>query len=389
MKILHVIPSISPLRGGPSTAVLDMVAALRSNGVDASILTTNDDGPGTDPDVPLGRWFACAGVPVLAFARWSPPLRFLRDFAFCPALNRWLAANQRDYDLVHVHALFSWSSSTAMFQAGKAGVPYVLSTIGQLNRWSLRRSAWRKRLMLALIDRRNLCRAACLHFASAAERDEAAWIGLPTAHVVLPLGVRAPESLGTGPRRSRSAETRFLFLSRIHPKKQIEVLLRALALVHRQQPSATWQLGIAGNGESAYLQHLRRQTEQLGIADRCEWLGFLEGDAKWRALQSADWFVLPSASENFGIAAVEALAAGTPPILSPDVAVAASIAAAGAGIVVASEPTQLANALTGALGGPDPRMRCAARALADQAYSWPAIGVRLRETYASILDGSV
>lgn len=389
MKILHVIPSISPLRGGPSAAVLDMVAALRSTGVDASILTTNDDGPGMDPGLPLGRWCERSGVPVLAFARWSPPLRFLREFALSTALNRWLAAHQHDYDLLHVHALFSWPSSTAMAQARIAGVPYVLSTIGQLNRWSLRRSAWRKRLMLALIDRRNLSRAACLHFASAAERDEAAHLNLPSAHVVLPLGVTIPEPFRAPVDRPAGADTRFLFLSRLHPKKQIESLLEALALVHRRQPSAAWRLGIAGNGEPAYLQHLQRCAEQLGIASRCDWLGFLEGDAKWRALQAADWFVLPSASENFGIAAIEALAAGTPPILSPDVAVSEAIAAAEAGVVVGADPTALAVALMDALPGPDPRMCCAARALADQVYSWPAIGARLKDTYAAIVNGHV
>ena len=387
MKILHVIPSISPLRGGPSAAVLDMVSALRSNGVDASILTTNDHGPATDPSMPLGRWCERSGVPVLAFPRWSPPLRLLREFALSPALNRWLAAHQHDYDLLHVHALFSWPSSTAMAQARFAHVPYVLSTIGQLNRWSLSRSPWRKRLMLALIDRRNLNRAACLHFASAAERDQAAHLRLVSADVVIPLGVTLPPEVPPPALRPSGAETRFLFLSRLHPKKQIESLLEALALVDRQRPSAAWRLGIAGNAEPAYLQHLRRRADRLGIAHRCDWLGFLDGEAKWHALQAADWFVLPSASENFGIAAIEALAAGTPPILSPDVAVSEAIAAAGAGLVVSADPAQLADALLHALPGPDPSMCGAARRLADEVYSWPLIGARLKDTYMAILDG--
>jgi glycosyltransferase involved in cell wall biosynthesis len=241
--------------------------------------------------------------------------------------------------------------------------------------------------MLALIDRHNLSRAACLHFASAAERDEAAYLRLPSAHVILPLGVTMPPVVSAGSAQGPGVETRFLFLSRLHPKKQIESLLEALALVHRQQPSAAWRLGIAGNGEPAYLQHLRELAAQLGIAHRCDWLGFLEGEAKWQALQAADWFVLPSASENFGIAAIEALAAGTPPILSPDVAVSEAIAAAGAGVVVSADPAVLAIALFDALPGPDPNMCCAARALAQQHYSWPLLGGRLRDTYAAILAG--
>ena len=88
MRVLHLIPSISPHRGGPSQAVVEMVSALRQQGVDASIVTTNDDGPGVLASLPLRRWHQHQGVPVLAFPRWSPPLRPLLEFAVAPALLR-------------------------------------------------------------------------------------------------------------------------------------------------------------------------------------------------------------------------------------------------------------------------------------------------------------
>lgn len=387
MRILHIIPSISGLRGGPSAAVLDMVAALRGQGVDACILTTNDHGPGVDHTMPLGRWFERDGLPVLAFGRWSPPLAALREYAISPGLNRWLASHLQHFDLLHVHAIFSWPSSSAMLQARQRRVPYVLSTIGQLNRWSLRRSRLRKRLMLRLLDRANLAAAARLHFASQAELEEAADLQLPARPLVLPLGVTLPHGLPSPQPRPAAAPTQFLFLSRIHPKKQLETLLAALSLLHQQRPTAAWFLSIAGTGDPAYLAELHRQATEGGIADRLHWLGYLAGEAKWRALVDADWFVLPSASENFGIAAIESLAAGTPVILSPAVAVAAEITAAGAGLTVAAQPAALASALEAALGGPAAAMRCAARALADQHYSWPAIGANLRQAYDDILRG--
>ncbi|MCX5969659.1 MAG: glycosyltransferase [Cyanobacteria bacterium] len=389
MKVLHVIPSISPLRGGPSAAVLAMVAALRQQGVEASILTTNDHGPGIDRSMPLGRWFERAGVPVLAFGRWSPPLRPLREFAISPGLNRWLAAHMRDYQLLHVHALFSWPSTSAMAQARMARVPYVLRTIGQLNQWSLSQSAGRKQLLWRLIEHRNLANAAALHFTSTAERDQAAALALPPRTWVLPLGVQLPDlsPLSPSPVESGAAQSgpTFLFLSRIHPKKQLERLIDALALLQQRLPQAPWQLRIAGAGEPAYLQRLQQQIARAGIAHRCHWLGFLEGDAKWQAMSQADWFVLPSASENFGIAAIEALAAGTPTILSPGVALAEAITAAGAGRLCDPEPHALSVALEAALGGPPAAMRTAALDLAASAYGWPAIAARLENTYASLL----
>ena len=188
MRVLHLIPSISPLRGGPSQAVLSMVAALRQQGAVASILTTNDHGSGVHLGMPLGRWHQQEAlgqvVPVLAFGRWNPPVRALREFAIVPGLNRWLGQNTRHYDLVHVHALFSCTTSLGMAQLRRQRVPYILRTIGQLNRWSLSQSQVRKQLFLQLVDRANLQGARYLHFTSEAERGEAGDLHLTTPSYV-------------------------------------------------------------------------------------------------------------------------------------------------------------------------------------------------------------
>jgi glycosyltransferase involved in cell wall biosynthesis len=389
MRVLHVIPSISPLRGGPSRAVLDMVAALRLQEVDAAILTTNDHGPGLHPDLVTGHWQWHQGVPVLAFPRWSPPVAALREFAFSPALSLWLARHLKQYELLHIHALFSYPSTSAMAQARWAGVPYILRSIGQLSPWSLAQSRGRKRLLLRLIERRNLEQAAALHFTTAAERDEAAVLGLAPPNLVLPLGVRCPDPLSqSASAPNGSAPVRFLFLSRLHPKKQLENLLDALALLQRQRPEARWELAIAGEGEPRYVAGLQERTRGLGIEARCGWLGFLEGEAKWQALKAADWYVLPSAAENFGIAAVEALAAGTPVILSPEVAVAANVARAGAGLVSASDPEALALTLATALERPSLTMRASALTLVATDFSWSTIALQLRDAYRQVLTSS-
>ncbi|PSB37993.1 glycosyltransferase [Aphanothece minutissima] len=387
MRVLHVIPSISPLRGGPSRAVVEMVAALRFREVDAAILTTNDHGPGLHPDLVTGRWQQHRGVPVLAFPRWSPPVAALREFAISPGLSLWLARHLKDYDLLHIHALFSYPSTSAMAQARWAGVPYILRSIGQLSPWSLAQSRGRKRLMLGLIERRNLQRAAALHFTTGAERDEAAALGLAPPALVLPLGVRGPAAAAAGD-RDGTTPVRFLFLSRLHPKKRLENLLDALALLQRHRPEAPWELAIAGDGEPRYVAGLQERSRLLGLEARCRWLGFVEGEAKWRALQTADWYVLPSAAENFGIAAVEALAAGTPVILSPEVAVAADVERCGAGLVCGSDPEALARTLATALERPTLSMRASALNLAQMDFSWSTIALQLRDAYRQVLNSS-
>lgn len=387
MRVLHVIPSVSPLRGGPSKAVFEMVQALRNQGVEAEILTTNDDGPGIDLSLPIGRWCERQGVPLLAFQRWSPPLRPLREFAISPGLSRWLGRHVRRYDLLHIHAIFSFPSTWSMRQARRAGVPYLVRTIGQLSPWSLEQSAGRKRWMLKLLERSNLEGAAALHYTSRAERDEATPLKLQSPELVLPLGVHAVDStLFPGPSPIAEGEPiRLLFLSRLHPKKQLDRLLQALAILQRERPDAAWSLAIAGDGDPAYRDDLRRLAQQLGIDDRCRWLGHLEGSAKLRQLAGAHWLVLPSAAENFGIAVAEALACGTPVIVSPQVAAAELVAGSGAGIIAESEPTLLAKALGQALEAPGEGMRRAARNLAEQRLAWSAIARDLTAAYTAIL----
>ena len=139
MRVLHLIPSVSLRRGGPSQAVINMVTAQRAAGIDALIVSTNDDVEG-ELDVPLGTISTYRGVPVLFFSRWSPPLRVLREFAYSRPLLSWLQNNLRQYDVLHVHALFSACTSFGMRIARKQGIPYVCRIIGQLSPWSLAQS---------------------------------------------------------------------------------------------------------------------------------------------------------------------------------------------------------------------------------------------------------
>ena len=384
LKVLHVIPSISPRRGGPSQAAIEMVNALRLRQVDASIVTTNDDCESLLTDLPIGGWTSYGGVPVLAFPRWNPPIGVLKEYIFSSHLNRWLPGNIRNFDIIHVHALFSFPSTVAMMHARRARIPYLLRTIGQLSPWSLAQSKLRKQLMLNLVERRNLGSASLLHFTTTLERDECfTAFSQSFPSLVLPLGVRLPSLLPAA--KPKRDGIRLLFLSRLHPKKQLEVLLKGLALFQSDYPQAIWQLDIAGAGEPAYLASLQKLAVQLNLSQRCRWLGHVQGDAKTSLLQQADWFLLPSAAENFGIAVVEALAAGTPVIVSPQVAVADLIVAAGAGLVCPSDPASICKILLTHYQGPTSAMRMAARSLAESTFSWGSVADQLEYHYRQIL----
>ncbi len=362
-----------------------MVQALRAQGVEAEIATTNDDGDNL-LDVPLGPVTEHAGVPVRFFARWSPPVRPLREFAYSRPLARWLAAAVRSYAVVHVHALFSYPSTRAMLTARQQRVPYLSRPLGQLCEWSLLQSALRKRCYLAAVERANLEAAAALHFTTGQERAEAAALGLRTPGFVIPHGVELPAPVPDARARLRERlalppdEPVVLFLSRIHAKKGLELLIPALA----QLAHLRFTFVLAGTADTPdYADRINQLLAGTGLAARTRQVGFAAGEWKQTLLQGADLFVLTSHSENFGIAVVEAWAAGLPVIVTPGVALADEVARQQLGSVPALDISAIACAVATWLQDPAARTRSGteARLWARANYTWPSVAARLIHEY--------
>lgn len=387
VKVLHIIPSVSPIRGGPSKAVIDMVGALIEQGVDASIVTTNDDGA-NELNVPLNSPTQYQGVPVMFFKRWSPMVHALREFAFSNAYRVWLKENISNYDLVHIHAIFSFTSSYAMYLARKHNIPYVIRPIGQLETWSLQQSKWRKRAFLSLFERKNLSRAQAIHYTAESEKKQAnlnvTTLNPDKAHVI-PLGVHSPMDLKFSKSDFRKKyqldnnTTVFLFLSRIHPKKGLELLIDAFGCIEDQ----SWTLLIAGDGSPAYLNSLKQRIKDVGLSERCKFTGFVEGEEKDQLMQCADFYTLTSYSENFGIAVLEALGAGTPVIVTKEVALSEQVATHKLGYVCDLSIESVKGALTKALSK-NTRDLADTSKFVEQNYSWHSISQKLIDLYCAI-----
>lgn len=398
MRVLHVIPSISPERGGPSQAVLGMVKALRECGVDTEIATIDDKGSGL-LDLPLNQKIEYEGLPVWFFLKFSPPIKRFsfsvgtdKGFIFSMDLTRWLWQNLQDYDLIETHYLFSYASTCAGAIARWQGVPYVVRTIGQLAPWALAQSRLKKQVYSFLLEKRNLNRAAAIHCTSASEAEDVRSFGVKTPTITVPLGVNQPIYLPEAKQKLRylygiPRETPVvLFLSRLHYKKRPDLLVRSLSQLAAQNHK--FHLILAGSGEVGYVEELKDLMTSLDLASRTSFAGFVTGNDKQLLLQGSDIFVLPSFSENFGIAVAEAMAAGLPVVVTPGVQIAPEISEAKAGLIVEGEEDAIANAVAQLLKFPQLRQQLGENGqhLANSRYSWSAIAEDLSNVYQSILE---
>ncbi|AFZ27938.1 glycosyltransferase [Cylindrospermum stagnale PCC 7417] len=388
MRVLHVIPSISPLRGGPSQVVLDIVKALRANNLDIEIATTNDNGDSL-LNVPLHRCVEYQQVPVWFFSRFSPTIKAVREYAFSWELMVWLWHNICQYDLLHIHAIFSYASTIAMAIARCKKVPYILIPHGLLSEWSLQQNACKKQIYLRLIEKENLNCSQAIHLTSQLEQQEVALLGLSAPSFVLPLGIFQPSLISNARYLLRqhlnlpTDEPVILFLSRLHPKKGLEYLIPALGkLTHHR-----FTFVLAGSGSKEYVAEIESLLISTGIRSRTHFAGFVAGETKNLFLQGSDLFALTSHAENFGLSVLEALAVGVPVLLTSGVALASIVQQHQLGYIAELDVLAIASALEHYLSHPQAAKEMGLRAhqMIIEQYTWDRIAARLIEIYRVML----
>lgn len=377
MNILHVIPAVAMRYGGPSVAVRGMAAAQSRRGHRVVVATTDADGAAR-LDVPVGEPVSTDGYTIHHFARALPG-----EWKYSRQLSRWLDDRVAQFDVVHVHALFCHANAAAARAAWRHGVPYVMRPLGTLGGWSLAQRRWKKAPYYLAVERTNLRRAAAIHATSQAEAAEVAALGFGDRVHVVELGLDVNVVAGRAP-LDAAAPLRVIFLGRLHPKKNLPLLLGGLRRAVAAGADVT--LEVVGDGEPAYVGELRARARELGIADRVRFVGPLGGVDKWSAFARSDVFALPSNHENFGIAVAEAMVAGCAVLVSDQVAIAADVAASGGGMIVDRDEQAIARSLSEMAQDRAKARTMGARAsaFAAERYSWARTAERLDELYAAI-----
>jgi glycosyltransferase involved in cell wall biosynthesis len=383
-----VIASLAPRYGGPSQVCLELCQELARSGERVSIYTTNLDGPGT-LEVPCQVPVWTNAVEVRYF-----PVQTPRRYAVSLPLARALRSAVPEQDLVHIHSLYFFPSTVAAHYCRRSGVPYLVRPHGTLDPYHFSHHRGRKWVYERLIEWRNLNRAAAIHFTTREEQELTRPLGLTAPGVVVSPGVHAERYLGTD--RAGSAfrdewpETRgrriVLFLGRLTEKKGLDLLIPAFGQLARLRDDV--HLVLAGPDNDGYRHTVQRWLEEERVVDRTTLTGMLLGPKKLAAFRAADVFALPSYTENFGVAVVEAMAAGLPIVISDRVNIWREVADARAGLVVRCDVGETARAMALLLNDSAERLAMGdrARRLAAERFTWPAAGKRMLQVYRGIME---
>ena len=340
MKVLYVTSVYKPayVYGGPARSVPALCEGMAQAGASVTVYTTDANGS-SRLDVPLGRPVNIVGVCVNYFPLTSNTFLYSRSLAsFC-------RKHVSQFDIVEIDSLFAHTLGPAAEACTRAEVPYIVPLRGQLLPWALGQRRLRKHIYLSLFGRKLLNGAASLHCTDEAEAEAANQLGLQSPTFVTPNGIQTSRFRKLPPRgawRRRlgipSGALVLLFLGRLHKKKRPDIAVETLAAC-RHLPKPVHLL-LAGTDEQGLTGTLKGSAEQLRCAAHLHCLGHLEGEERDDTLADSDLFLMPSEpdSENFGLSALEAMAAGLPVLVSEGVPIGRAAAKAGAGIQVSCDP---------------------------------------------------
>jgi glycosyltransferase involved in cell wall biosynthesis len=293
---------------------------------------------------------------------------------------------------IHIHGLWQEHCLFGVRAARSAGKPYVISAHGMLDRWALGHKRLKKAVYAALVERRNLKEASCLHALTKAEAEDYRRFGSMAPIAVIPNGVTVPGDADMNLFLDSFPELRgkrvVLFLARLHFKKGLDILSRAWARSSRPNDVHLVLAGPDFDGTQAKLQ---RMLEELGICSSVTFAGMLKGGFKWSALAAADAFVLPSRSEGLSMSVLEALGMGIPAIVTNQCNV-PEVKTNGCGWSIEPDEDQLAAALNQFFETSRSERLCMGargRRTVESMYAWDAVGRQMSKLYEWILGGGL
>ncbi len=375
MNVIITISSLLPQSGGTSRTSTQLCAALAPLGVKVDLLSLDYGLRHGTPLLPRSDLVTTHLLP----CHYSRPLRLI----WAPQYRRALATRARQLApaLIHDNGVWQTTNHAAARVARQLDIPLIISPRGMLEPWAMQYKSWKKAPAWHLYQQRDLRTARVLHATSDMEALSLRALGLRQPIAVIPNGVETPPDAGT--EKPRTGPRTALFLARVHPVKGLLNLVKAWSQL---RPSG-WRAVIAGPDEGGHRAEVEAAVQAAGLAGQFLFAGPVEGRAKWDLFHGADLFVLPTFSENFGVAIAEALACGVPVITTKGAPWQVLRShQCGWWVEIGAEP--LAEALQAAMGLPEAERRAMGhrgRGLVAQHYLWPGVAARMLEVYRWML----
>ncbi len=386
MKILHIIPSYLPAYhiGGPVKYTHDLCKALAGRKLGVSVFTTTIGSYSIPGPFPFKD--NIDGVDITYFPS-GPFKRYNYAYGISKAIKEMI----QDYDIAHISSVFSYTTFAACSICRKSNTPYILNPFGALDKDMLNlRSALIKKAYIKFIEKKNIEAAAFIHVASDYEKNRLKELGFKNRIEVIPPGLNLLEyNRQDDILRIRYPELKgkkiVLYLGRIHPKKGIGMLLEAFRKVIAQRDDV--YLVIAGPVNNAYAKKMISLVNKESILKRrVIFTGILLGAGKTGAFFASDIFILPSYGENFGIAALEALACGLPVLLTKETGLSSDLKESGAGLIFKREVSDISKNIERLISNPDLReaMSSRGRELVRKRFDLEVTVDRMVSLYESI-----
>ncbi|HUQ20912.1 MAG TPA: glycosyltransferase family 4 protein [Gemmatimonadaceae bacterium] len=379
MKVLHVAGGLEPRLGGPAVAILNYVAAGSRRGIDSHLISAIDD-PDSDLAASLRKRAATERYEITLVKRTGKFKGRMSRWGISVPLVRWLARHAREYDVIVTHGAWQFSSVSALLFGQWRDKAHVLIPHEGLTEFDVHKKGSKVRVIAKKSLKRLYSREFDLMvFGSEAEANQSRRARARARYAV----VRYPLVDDTLPRRkprtwASLSTVRVGYLGRIDPKKNIDVLLRALSLLPE-----SFSVIIGGDGPDDLKRNLRSLAVELRVDKRTEWRGFVDASGKDEFFASIDVLVMPSQFESFGLVAGEALIHGVPAIVSPTTGAAELVGPYGGGFVVPATPDAVANALRNLLDDPQTMNAISAQAIAtvSEHLSFSYIGAELKRAF--------
>jgi glycosyltransferase involved in cell wall biosynthesis len=328
IRLLRLIPSVDPCSGGPIEGICQITPHLDRLNVSTTVASLDSSDNSFPANFPFQTLFLGPSHGEYCYKRGLPS-----------AIKELVS----DYDVVVVEGIWQYHSFATWRALRTSKVPYFVYTHGMLDPWFKRTyplKHLKKWLYWPWADYRVLRDAEAVLFTTEQERQlssKSFWLYNANEKVMgygtsdPPSDIERQRSIFLQSFSNLRGKRFFLFLSRIHPKKGLDILIDAFASVASKDPSL--HLVIAGPDQLGMVKSLRSHAVELGIDDRITWAGMLTGDLKWGAFRCAELFCLPSHQENFGVVVAEALACGLPVAISEPVNISIEVANSNAGLV--------------------------------------------------------